>query len=265
MQNIFNSRHSTALTAMLVAAAMSSAACGIDLFAQEEARDQWKRTYTVEQGATLEILNTNGKIVLTAGETDTIDVTAERIVKASTEEKAKELLAEFEIRDSASADRVRIDSKSTTNLGMGVNRSVNYTVTVPRWAHVTLETTNGDIRVEGIAGELRIQAMNGRIEAADLENGATVDTTNGAISLAFAKLGDQGVDCETINGAITVTLPRDAGADVSARVTNGSISTGDLGLSLTEESRRRVEGRLGSGGPRVRLETVNGAISVRGR
>ncbi len=265
MQTIFNSQRSSALVAVLVSAALSSAACGINLMAQEEARDQWTKSYTIEQGATVEILNTNGKIVVTAGEGDTVEVAAERIVKASTEEKAKELLAEFEIRESASADEVRIDSKFTGNMGFGVNRSVNYTVTVPRWAHVRLEATNGDIRVEGLAGELRIEATNGRIEATGLENGATVDTTNGAISLEFAKLGDQGIDCETINGAITVTLPRDAGADVSARVANGAISTGDLKLSLSEESRRRVEGRLGSGGVRVRLETVNGAINLRGR
>jgi hypothetical protein len=48
-------------------------------------------------------------------------------------------------------------------------------------------------------------------------------------------------------------------------VTNGAISTSDLNLSATEQSRRRVEGAIGGGGPAIRLETTNGLITVRGR
>ena len=263
MTTRFNSRRSSVLAAAVAAWALSSAACG-HLMAQEEARDEWTRSYTIERGATVEIVNTNGKIAITPGEDDTVAVVAERIVRASTEARARQLLEEFEIRETASSTRVRIDS-TRTGLGLGVTRMVNYTVTLPRWANVTLETTNGDIRIDGLAGELRVAATNGRIDASGLENGATVDTTNGAITLDFAALGAQGVDCETVNGAITVMLPRDADADVSARVVNGGISTSDLNLSVTEESRRRLDGQMGSGGSRVRLETVNGAIRLRGR
>jgi len=264
MQTFINSRRSSVLAAVMLAAAVGSTACGIDLFAQEEARNQWTQHYTVEPGATLEILNTNGRITVTAGEGDRIDVVAERIVKASTEEKAKAVLEDFEIRESAAPDLVRLDSKYRST-EFGVNRSVNYTVTVPRWANVRLETTNGDVHVENLTGELRVDATNGRIQASGLENGTHVNTTNGAITLDFARIGEEGIDCETVNGTITVTLPKDGSADIEARVTNGSISTEEAGLTITEDSRRRVEGRLGSGGARVRLQTVNGAIRVRGR
>ena len=250
--------------ALLGAAALSSSACGIDLMAQEEARDTLSRRYTIERGATVEIVGTNGRIEVLTGPGDTVDVKAERIVKASTEAKAKEELGKVEIKESATPTHVRLDS-STRGLNLGVNRVVNYTVTVPAWANVTLETTNGDITVDGLSGELRVTATNGRIKATSLENGAMVDTTNGAVSLDFASLGAQGVECETINGRITITLPRDGSADVSARVTNGRISAENLDLSITEESRRRLDGRLGSGSTRVRLETVNGAIDLRGR
>ena len=257
-------RTSLIAAAVLVAASASLAGCGIHLMAQEEARDRWTKTYTIEPGATFEISNTNGRIEIAPADGNTLEVVAERIVKASTEERAKAVLAGFEIRETVEPGRVRLESRMT-GLHLGVSRIVNYTVKLPSWTNVTIDTTNGDVRVAGLEGELRIQATNGRIEATGLGNGASVDTTNGAISLDFAKVGDQGIDCETTNGAITVALPRDANADVSARVTNGAISTGDLDLSLSEESRRRVEGRLGAGGARVRLETTNGAIRVRGR
>jgi hypothetical protein len=264
MKTLLTTKRAPLLAAVLFGAAVSSAACGIDLIAQEEARNQWTKSYEIGEGATVEILNTNGKITVTAGEGESVEVVAERVVKASTEEKAKALLEEFEIRETASADLVRLDSTSRTT-EFGVNRMVNYTVKLPRWANVRLETTNGDIRVDNLAGELRIEATNGRIEATGLENGARVNTTNGAISLDFAKVGDASIECETVNGTITVAVPDDANADVEARVVNGGISTDESGLSVIDESRRRVEGRLGEGGTRIRLETVNGAIRLRGR
>jgi hypothetical protein len=47
-------------------------------------------------------------------------------------------------------------------------------------------------------------------------------------------------------------------------VTNGSINTTDLGLTTTEQSRRKLEGTIGGGGLQVRLSTTNGGITVRG-
>lgn len=249
---------------MLAAAIGLSAGCGIGLSAQAEARNQWTKTYAVAPGATLEIVNTNGRIEIAATDGTAIEVVAERIVKASTEDRARELLDGFEIRETASADHVRLDSRST-GISIGVNRMVHYTVKLPRSTNVRIDTTNGDVRVNDLAGELRVEATNGRIEGTGLANGAVVDTTNGAVSLSFVKLGAQGVACETTNGAITVMLPADADADLSARVTNGRVSVEGLDVEFTEESRRRMDGRLGSGGTRVRLETLNGEIRVRGR
>jgi hypothetical protein len=47
-------------------------------------------------------------------------------------------------------------------------------------------------------------------------------------------------------------------------VTNGTISTTDLSVTTAEQSRRRLEGTIGGGGPQVRLSTTNGEIRVRG-
>ena len=108
-------------------------------------------------------------------------------------------------------------------------------------------------------------ATNGRIRAAGLSQGAEAKTTNGVIDLAFDAVTERGITAETTNGAIKISLPPGVNADLTARVTNGQISHDGLDLHISEESRRRVDGRLGSGGPVIRLETTNGAISVNGR
>lgn len=262
-------RHPAVAGVFAVALGLSLAAvsaCHLSLSLDAEARDQWSRTYELEPGGTFEIRNTNGEISIETTDGTAIEVSAEFVVKAATDEAAKELLDNSEITETVSPGHILLDSRNR-DLGftLHVSRSVNYTVRLPKSTNVTLDSTNGDIEVSGLAGALRVDTTNGRIRARALENGATVGATNGQVTLEFLKLGEQGIECETTNGSITVDLPRSADASVSARVTNGRISTSDLGLSVSDDNRRRLEGSIGAGGTRVRLRTTNGAISLRGR
>ena len=64
------------------------------------------------------------------------------------------------------------------------------------------------------------------------------------------------------NGSVRVRLPRDAAADVEAHTVNGSVECDfELG-SGARVSRRNVEGRIGVGGARFELRTVNGSAHV---
>lgn len=247
-------------------AAFAGAGCNLELSSGVEARDEWKRTYTLSPGASFEIKNTNGKIRVTSVDGDTVEVKADRIVKAATDESAKDALKQLEIAETVSPKSVTLDA---TSRGMGftlrLQRRVDFEVRVPRWADVRLDSTNGDIEVTGLKGAFRAETTNGRIVGSALEGGATIETTNGVVNLDFAKLAEPGVSCETTNGRISVTVPRDAGARISARVTNGGIDTSDLQLTVTEQSRRRLDASIGGGGPSIRLETTNGSIAIKGR
>ena len=251
---------------MLGIALVSVSACGLSFSHQAEARDEITRSYPIAAGGTFEVRNTNGTINIEPAEGDTIEVVAERVARAATDEQAEAALAEIEFKETVSDDHVVLDS-SRRGLDLRVNLSyqVNYTVRLPEWVNVTLVTTNGAVDVTGISGEVKIEATNGRIRATGLRNGAVVDATNGGVTLDFAEVGDQGIHCETTNGAITLNVPRDVNADLSARVTNGSIDANDLELTTSEDSRRRLEGSLGDGGPSIELRTRNGRIRINGR
>ena len=135
---------------------------------------------------------------------------------------------------------------------------------MPASGSLTLVTTNGEMDVDGVGGVFTATSTNGRIKASGLQSAAKVETTNGEVILDVAKVGG-GVSCETTNGLIEVSIPRDAKADLSARVTNGAIDFGNLDLAVKEKSPRRYDASVGGGGPEIRLETTNGAITVRGR
>jgi hypothetical protein len=259
---------SRAVVLPLVALALSlagSSACRFDFDTGAEARDEWKRTYTLAKDGSFELRNTNGRIQVQAADGDVVDVVATRIVKARTEEAAKDALTRFEIRENVSPSSVALDSTNKGGLEIGMSRRVEYTVRVPKWAAVRVVSTNAEIDVTGVGGALAIETTNGRVRGHALENSATVETTNGTVSLEFARLGQRGVTCDTTNGTIEVTLPPDTKASLSARVTNGAISTSNLDLAVVEKSRRRLDASIGGGGPEIKLETTNGAIQIKGR
>jgi hypothetical protein len=255
-------RHAIAVPAL----AMLLTGCNISLSNRAEARDHWTRSYPITAAGTLEVKSGNGKIFVTPSNGKTIEVDAERVVSASTDEAAKAALAEMKIGETVAPDKIALDATANSSgMSFNLSRRVDFTIKVPPSINVTLKATNGEIGAEGIAGMLTVDTSNGQVHASGLEGGASVQATNGEIRLEFAKLGDQPIRVETSNGAITVRLPKDGNARLSARVTNGVIETGDLPLKILEQSRRRVDATLGSGGPDVRLETTNGLISLKSR
>jgi DUF4097 and DUF4098 domain-containing protein YvlB len=257
---------SACATALAGAVAVGLGACTLNISNQAQAKDEWHRHYELSRGGTFEIHNTNGVIHLDAGDIDGVDVTAERIVQAASDDIAKDALAKFEIVEKKTPDHVMLDSSNrAAGLLINLTRKVNYTVHVPTWANIVLDASNGDILVSGshVTGKVQIEATNGRITASGLEGATKVETTNGEISLTANKLADDGVSCTTTNGAIFLTLPADVPATLSARVTNGTIQTGGLNVVVSEQSRRRLDGTLHGGGPPITLETTNGLIQLK--
>jgi hypothetical protein len=252
--------------AALFAALVPLGACGLNFSNQAQAHDQWKRNYTLSNGGTVEIRNTNGKIDVQPGDGNTVEIVADRTVSASSDEAAKDGLSKFDMAETTSPNHIIVDSSNRgSGILIGISRRVDYQIRLPRWANVTLQATNGDISASGVEGAFRVETTNGRVNATSLGSSATVTSTNGAITLDFAKLGADGIRCETTNGMIAVTVPRDAKASISARVTNGAIVTEGLNVAVTEQSRRLLDGTIGGGGPSIRLETTNGAVRVSGR
>ena len=246
----------------LLASTLVAGACGLQLSTDVEAKDQWTRSYPISATGTLSITSGNGRVTVEAADIETIEISAERIVRAGTEEAANEQLKLIDMKEEVRPDRVSLDS-SLRGVTIGVSRRVNYSIKVPRALAVTVESSNGEITVTGLTGALVASASNGRITGTDLQGSARATTTNGDLTLTMAAVtGD--ITAETTNGQVTITVPRTTNASLSARVTNGGIVHENLDLTVTESSRRRLDGRLGTGGPSINVETTNGAIRIIG-
>ena len=249
----------------IIAALAALGGCNLHIGSGIEARESWTRTYTVKQGATLTVRESNGTIRVGIGAGDKIEVIATRISRGSTEEAAKADLKTYSIGETSTPEMVELDSSAGgLQSVMHSSRRVDYDIKVPAGLNVNLKTANGQIDVQGVTGTLTIDAVNGEIEATNLGGAADVTAINGSVRLSFATLNDGGVRCKTTNGQIVVTLPAEAKATIAASVLHGQIQAENLTLDKTEDSGRRLNATVGGGGPSIRLETTNGEVRVVG-
>jgi hypothetical protein len=259
-------------TAALVVFGVAAAACDVSVgngdfsigVASGRAADEWQRTYQVSPGARFEVVNTNGLIEVEGGSGPEVSVRAERVAKASTDESAKELLGKIEIVETRSDGGVRLETKYPKSLGRG-GVEVKYYVKVPAGIKVHAQTTNGGIKLVTLPNAVVAATTNGGVTGTGLSGGVEATTTNGGIDLKFGAVAEGGIKAETVNGGVVVMVPKDAKADVSARVVNGGLSVGDLPVqTIGEQSRRRLEGKLNGGGPRIEIGAVNGGVRLAG-
>jgi len=254
----------------VLAAALATTGCDIvtaDLRAEESSA--WHKTYTLAANGHFELHNVNGKIKVEPGTGNTIEVDATKKARGASSEAAKAALDRISITEDVSSGGVRIDTKIARNEGISLgsgNLQVEYRVKVPAGADVKFETVNGGVDVTGLTGRVIAESTNGGVTARDVSGQLEATTTNGGLDIDLAKMPEGGVKLECTNGGIDVRLPRDAKATISASITNGGIKTNGLSIeSNGENSRRRLEGRLNGGGPRLDAQGTNGGITLSGR
>jgi DUF4097 and DUF4098 domain-containing protein YvlB len=234
--------------------------------ASGRATDEWKKSYTISAAGRFEVRNTNGTVTVeqSTGQ-DTIEVRAERIAKASSDEAAQSLLKQIEITEDVRPDVVRLETKAPQSWRQ--NHEVRYFIKVPKSIKVEARTTNGGVRLNGIANEVIASSQNGGIKGEGLSGHVDANTTNGGVEIGLDALANDGVRLETVNGGVQLQLPKTAKADISARCVNGGVHVDEqLTVESTgEKNRRRLEGRLNGGGSRIELATTNGGIHITGR
>jgi DUF4097 and DUF4098 domain-containing protein YvlB len=226
------------------------------------ATQEFSRTYPLAAKGSIEVVNMNGDIEVAAGAAGTVVAAATLTARAMTDERAKTLLSESKIEEDVTPEHVRL---TTTRAGRGGGLEVRYKLTVPPDARVELTTSNGNLKANGIAGQVKGILTNGSIDMTDLHGSVDVASVNGRILVRMAEVTDR-VRIEATNGRITLEVPKDTKATLDARSVNGSITV--TGLNTQEPSGRRIrtlESQLNGGGPELDVRVTNGRITIDGK
>jgi hypothetical protein len=251
--------------ALAILASAVAAGCGVPGRGQLTGRaaDEWIRSYPLTEGGEVQIGGSSGSVDVQGVDGKTMDVRAERIAHASTDEAAREILPRISIREEASPTRVVLRTEPLGGIVIGVSVEVRYGVRAPKTATIRVRNGNGGVRVRGFTGRVIVNSSNGEVTADDLGGGVELRSVNGNAKIALASVGADLIDLRVTNGALTLTLPGTASANLLATCTNGTIDVSALNLErMGEQTPRRVRGRLNSGGTPIELSTINGNILV---
>ena len=230
------------------------------------ATDEWTRQYPLSPGGEVRIANTNGRIDVEGVDNANVEVRAERIARAATDGGASELLPRIIIKEDITPDRVSLETQKMMGLMIGAAFEVRYHVKAPKNAVVYVTNTNGAVALTALNGKVSARTTNGGVNAKGLTGAVEARSTNGGVSIDLASVGKDSISLKTTNGGVTLMLPDDAKADVTASWTNGGINLASgLNMQVTEQSRRRFEGRMNGGGTSIELRTTNGGIRIRAR
>jgi DUF4097 and DUF4098 domain-containing protein YvlB len=169
------------------------------------------------------------------------------------------------MREEVAPDRVSIQGPPTQEGGEFGRRqiSIKYDVRIPAGLNLVLKTQNGGVKLENIQGvRIEVSSTNGGITGHGVSGALEASTVNGGIQMDLeAVTGDTRM--VTVNGGILLSVAPGVNADLEATVVNGGVRVQDgLSLSNDEHSRQRVAGRIGSGGPRLIVQTTNGGVRV---
>ena len=228
--------------------------------------ERFEQSYPLSANGRVSVSNINGSITVEAWDRNEVKLVA---IKTA---DSRETLAEVELQIEARPDHfsVETDYSSWKNRDNGRWKDrkikVDFQLMVPRAANLNeIESVNGSIALSNFTNYTRASAVNGQVKATNLRGTAILSTVNGSTDVDFDSVQPSSkISLSTVNGSVNLLVPSDINATIKAETVNGNISN-DFGLPVRkgEYVGRDLYGKIGSGETQIRLESVNGGLSIR--
>jgi len=252
----------------------------------------FERTLNVSGKADLTVTTGSGAIHLTRGAAGVIHVVGHvRSGWGGSEERVKQIAAQPPIRQTGSIVRIGFEHENLRNI------SIDYDVQAPEGVILNASTGSGEVNDDGVGVGARLSTGSGSIHATALKGGFTAETGSGNISIEAASAGDAkaetgsgSIDLHHLNGALKAEtgsgsikvegVPTNAwkigtgsgsvelwasgsSYDLDAESGSGSIHADPtVASSGNDGEHHHLRGKVGSGGPLVKVETGSGSIRI---
>src|SRR4030095_7314801 len=234
---------------------------------EQDQREEFHQTYPLSSTGRVALENINGGVQVKVWDRNAVQLDA--IKKAYRRERLAE--AKIEVNSTEDIIRIKTEYPDQDQNFYGDERRyenpaiVDYTLTVPRKAMIeSIELINGSLDIDGVEGSVKASSINGRVSARGLQGETKLSTVNGSLQATFTRLDEsKPISLQSVNGNLTLVIPSDSNATVRASTVHGSI-TNDFGLTVNhgEYVGHDLTGQIGTGGPRIKLGNVKGAIRI---
>ena len=244
-------------------------------------------------GRTLDVRNINGFIRVEGTSDSSVQMSIRKEIRAATRDDLAE--AQRDVRLDFRDGAPRVEAIVTDRRGHVCGERSNddgerwdrvhydvrfdFTIRVPRDVALRLCTINGgDVIVTGTQGDFLVDNVNGLIEMNRVAGSGRAHTVNGPVSVTFTANPRQPSSFKSVNGNIDVSFLEGLSAEFAMKTFNGALFTDfDVqplaGKAAAAGERRNgrfvyranefTRVRVGSGGPEMTFETLNGNVRAR--
>lgn len=206
-----------------------------------EVTETISRSVRLARNGTFHLQNVAGEIAVTGAGGDDVRIAATKRARSPVEAQARTALQEIRIDISERGGYVEVRTDHPRRRNTVV--AVDYTVSVPRGANVTLRTVSGNVRVTNLDGELRAESISGNVSTSSARRVRELRSVSGTLQMSGDETEE--LSASTISGDIVVR-------DLKVRVLDLHSVSGRLRLTDVETDR-------------ATLEAVSGGIDYSGR
>lgn len=273
----------------LWAAAAVLALAAIPVMAETEA--SFERTLTVSGHAEMDVATGSGSIHLVRGTDNQIHIFGRvRSSWGANDAEVQQIADHPPIEQVGNIVRIGERHQNLRNI------SISYEIDAPADVYLNAETGSGSIADDGIGTDAKLQTGSGNIHATGLQGGFSAETGSGSIYAeqvsqgdVKAETGSGGIELRGIHGALRAhtgsgsikvegtpsgpwQLETGSGgvefsSDNSAFTLDASTGSGGIHsdremLTQGTSDKHHLTGKIGGGGPTVRIETGSGSIRI---
>lgn len=251
-------------TPIKTALSVALATLSFNLFAAD-----FYKEFNVNAVETLDLRTDSGSIEVRTHNSDTVIVDVE-----VTGDRAED----FDVRAELQGDKVvvvgELEGRSFWN-----SLRVEFNIVVPETFDVNLRTSGGSIEVDDLTGDIdadtsggsiavgnvhgnvQLNTSGGSIKTSDIYGEIDAHTSGGSIKVNFAKQPIKDASLTTSGGSITAYLPDDIAVDLDASTSGGRVrSDFDVNGRVKKQS---IRGEINGGGPKLKLRTSGGSVTVK--
>lgn len=252
-----------------------------------------RKTFSLPAGErSLEIDNVTGFIEVSGSQTDQVQVVVNKTLRAESQEKLEKARKEVTLDITQEGGGLKLyvngpfrcDCCGNCKNGCGhwdnhpgYSVRMDFQVQVPQNISLKLKTVNaGQVQVKDVTGNYAVRNVNGGIVMENVAGSGSARTVNGSVKVTFRENPRENSDFASINGSIDLYFARNLSADFRFKTMNGGIFT-DFPMTalpghVTQPEKRDgrfvfhadrfTGGRIGSGGPEIKAENLNGSIRI---
>ena len=213
----------------------------------------------------MNISNRIGKIKVIAEDSSLpIRWELKRFVTARNENKANKHLGDISVINLKEQDSLFVEVKAPPLIEAILEYFTDFTLRTQRNKDVIIETASHKISTSAMVSNLRINEANSDIDIRFHRASCDVFTYNGDILIEIRLTDGEYCIASTKKGDIYLEIPVITSASVTALSHNGTAESLGLVFSSYQSETGKLEGILGEGFSTIKLETLDGNITING-